>query len=88
MDLRNLMWSAKISYVAPDRYVALPMRLRHGMHVNGAGRHRIPVSGSGTPEVSRASTGSNFSGNRVRHCVRSIEPALFRGRNGARSHCW
>jgi hypothetical protein len=46
------------------RSVTLPMRLRHGMHVNGAGRHIIPVRGSGTPEVSRASTGSNFSGNR------------------------
>ena len=45
------------------RYVALPMRLRHGMRVNGAGRHIIPVRGSGTPEVSRASTGSNFSGD-------------------------
>ena len=42
------------------RYVALPLRLRHGMHVNGAGRHIIPVRGSGTPDVSRASTGSDF----------------------------
>jgi hypothetical protein len=46
------------------RYVALPMRLRHGMHVNGAGRHIIPVRWSGTPDVSRASTGSNFSDKR------------------------